>query len=137
MEWVEGAEAVRPKRKSLSFKRNRGYFGIRIKDIEDVTYNMNLKKDGISLGEHIITMSVVHKPTLSNYWHCEIVLYAQPVKANSIFQMGKRKLLDITSKTVVESVGEEMLSQLKPKFILSKDISDNIEHLKWNYRKNE
>lgn len=122
--WTAGEEAIRPKRKNIRYKRDRGYFGFSINDLETLSKKMDIKKNGSSIGEHIITLKAIHKPTLSNYWHCEIVLFGELVVKKQTDVSYKKELLQITSKNIVESVGEEMLKMLKPHFILEKQIKE-------------
>ena len=121
--WKKGEQAVRPLSRDVTYKRNRGYFGVGICDVLAVSKPMNLKKDGVSIGNHLITLVVEHKPTKSNFWHCEMVLYGEHITDDPEKKYVKR-LLDITSKTVVENVGGEMLAQLKSVMRLPNEMKE-------------
>lgn len=121
--WIQGEKAVRPISKYVQYRRNRGYIGVGIRDVLAVSKLMDLKKDGVSIGNHIITFIVEHKPTNCNFWHCEMVLYGEYITDKPEKKYVKR-LLDITSKTVVENVGGEMLDQLKATMRLPNEMKE-------------
>ena len=110
--WNPGEPAVRPQSCDVGYKKNRGYIGIGICDVLAASKRMDLKKGGVSIGNHRITLIVEHKPTKSNFWHCEMVLYGEYI-TNDPEKKYVKRLLEITSKSMVESVGGEMLTQLK------------------------
>lgn len=122
--WHQGDSCKRPKRKNIRYRRDRGYFGIPIKAIEAVSKMSKLKKDGANIGMHKITMQVIHKPTLSNYWHCEIVLYGELIPDKPNIQPYNKPLLEITSKTVTENIGGELLEMLKQDMLLPQVMKD-------------
>jgi len=121
--WIQGDKAVRPLSQDVQYKRDRGYIGVGICDVLAASKQMDLKKDGVSIGNHKITLIVEHKPTKSNFWHCEMVLYGEHITDKSDQKYVKR-LLDITSKTVVENVGGEMLAQLKAAMRLPNEMKE-------------
>lgn len=110
--WHLIEKPVCPLSRHVTYKKNRGYVGIEIGDVLAVSKPINLKKSGVDIGKHKVTLIIEHKPTKSNFWHCEMVLFGELITEDPEKKYVKR-LLDITSKTVVQQVGGEMLDKLK------------------------
>lgn len=121
--WNDTPLPLKPTKKTCRYYRDRGFFAFKLSDIESVSCVANLKKNEAKLGEHNITLKVVHKPNRCNFFHCEIIPYGSPVdKAKGDYCLPLNKL---SSKGSAALYGSELLDQLMDKIFLEKDV---IEH---------
>lgn len=113
-----------PKGDDIKYIKGKGFVGLNIAAICSKKHKMEVKKNGVSLGYHYITIKVEHKPTMCNFWHCEIVLWAEHIPDKTNGENYKKRLLEITSKGVAESIGSTMLELLEPDFLLSDETKE-------------
>lgn len=120
--WDETPIPLRPSKNYCAYNRNRGLFAFKLSDIESVSCIAQLKKNEVKLGEHNITLKVVHKPNRCNFFHSEIVPYGSPVdKTKGDYCSPLNKL---SSKGSAALYGSELLRKLMDKIYLENDIKE-------------
>lgn len=118
--WDDIPIPLRPSKKYCTYYRDRGFFAFRLSDIESVTCVAKLKKNDVDLGQHNISLKVVHKPTRCNFYHCEIIPYGSPVDKSKGDYCKPLNIL--SSKGSASSYGSELLRKLMDKIYLEGDV---------------
>lgn len=122
--WEPPRLPFRPIRDDVKYIKRKGFVGLNIGVIYSKKRKMEVKKGKVSLGYHYITMKVEHRPTMCNFWHCEIVLWAEHIPDEKNKERYKKRLLEITSKGVTESIGSTMLEMLEDSFLLEDETKE-------------
>lgn len=106
----DGCQIARPSKCHIKHCRS-GYFGFLIRDLLRVRLEeVDLKNNGKSNGKYNITFKLYHKPTNSNFWHCEFHIYGQSLDAaNASGTMLELQQKGIVSKRAVEGIANSMM----------------------------
>lgn len=75
-EWDEGASCFPLRMSDYRYKKDRGYIGVKIKDILAVNITKReIKINGTKLRDDKVFFKIEHSPTKCNFWHFNIVIY--------------------------------------------------------------
>lgn len=75
-EWTEGTSCFPLRISDYRYKKDRGYIGVKIKDILAVNImKIEIKINGTKLRDDKVFFKIEHSPTKCNFWHFNIVIY--------------------------------------------------------------
>ena len=120
-EWSEGEEGVRPLNEDVNEISDRGWFGIRKKDIETVEANYDFKSESLVSRKDKIFFRVIHRPTKSNFWHCHIEVLGIKNGNGDCFQANIKKESGYSNRQL-EQAAIRLVDLMKPYLVHQEDI---------------
>ncbi len=129
--WEIGKNPVCPKKSHIKHQRS-GYFGFLVADLLRIKMEgVELKNNGKNNGKYDISFKLYHKPTCSNFWHCEFHIFGKSCEDGKISgTMQELQENEIISKNAVKGIANSMMSDFE-KIVRWKG---NIKHRRLYYR---
>ena len=120
-DWCAEHKAMCPEKSHIRHFHS-GYYGFQIKDLQKIRREqVELKVGNQKKGRYNISFVLIHRPTVSNYWHCELHIYGKSVdpchESGTMIELQQK---GIVSKNAVTSIANSMMTDFE-KIVKSKN----------------